>query len=159
MILALLEVNKLVANAFRDEDTASMLLNNRFLVLKKLISSRRTIVIIGKAGRTLKIASSTFSLSPGFPVPAGRARSSCSFRSLASIRRSSCGMLFRAYRSLRSNISRTLTRQSRWRLRSSRTPSVHPRASSSSRLWLVERCRAVAVMPSLRDGMSLVSTA
>lgn len=34
MILALLEVNELVPNAFRDEDTASVLLNNRFLVLK-----------------------------------------------------------------------------------------------------------------------------
>lgn len=33
MILALLEVNEFVTNAFRDEDTPSMLLHNGFFVL------------------------------------------------------------------------------------------------------------------------------
>lgn len=72
---------------------------------------------------------------------------------------SSWGMLSLANRSRRSNRSRIETRQSRWRLRSSRTPSSQALASSSSSACPDERCLAVECKPSFSSGTSFVSMA
>ena len=114
---------------------------------------------IGNGGfaLTLMIDCSSFSISPG--LTSGRPLRPASLTSLLSILRSSCGMLFFAYRSRRSNKSRTPTSVSRCRLKSSSTPSSHALASSSRRFWLVERCFAVEPIPSLSNGTSFVSVA
>lgn len=99
MVLALLEVDELVTDAFGDEYPPRMLLDNGFLVLQtpRVVSgTAQTDLARPWVSLTLKIESSTFSISPGLAVPAGRDRNSCSLRSLVSMRRSRCGMLFRA---------------------------------------------------------------
>jgi len=108
---------------------------------------------------TRRMASSTFSASPGFAIPSGLALMVWSFCSLFAMRFSRCGMLSLAYLSRLSNRSLMLTSESRCRFRSSSTPSSHPLASSSNndRPW--SKCLAVDARPSLRAGTSDVSQA
>lgn len=105
------------------------------------------------------IASTTFSISPGFTIPSGLARSEDNLVSFDAIRFSRYGMLSLSSLSLRSNRSRRLTSASRCRFRSSRTPWSHARDSSSIRLCAVRRCLLIACRPSLSNGTSLVSVA
>lgn len=67
VILTILEVEKLVTNAFFDENTASVLLYNGLFVLFHKVSLSFIKPI--KSLHTLKIDSSIFSISPGFTVP------------------------------------------------------------------------------------------
>src|SRR6266498_210274 len=151
VISAGLEREEFVADAFFDEYPSGMLSHDGFFILhmvKDNVLANKAFGVISRQHEidrlTLIIDSSTFSISPGFTVPSGRPLRPCSLFSFASILRSSCGILSLAYRSLRSNISRILTRQSLCFFRSSRTPSSHARASSSRRDCAVDMCFAVA---------------
>lgn len=153
-----LEEDDLVAHTLLNEHATSMLIDNRLLVLRQIVSTRSLSKGTSPRKLTFTIEFSTFSASPGFAA-SPFALIPCNLFSLCRILFSSCGILSLAKRSLRSNRSLKLTSPSRTLFKSSSTPSSHALPSSSSKLWLVPRCFAVALMPSFSSGTSFWSIA
>ena len=87
----MLEVDKLVAETFLDKDRPVVLIDNGFFVLLFVLACAQETVVRGNYSTVqlaLMIASTTFSISPGFTMPSGFARRAASLFSFVAIRRS-----------------------------------------------------------------------
>ena len=91
IVLGVLEVDKLVAETFLDKDRPVVLIDNGFFVLLFVLACAQETVVRGNYSTVqlaLMIASTTFSISPGFTMPSGFARRAASLFSFVAIRRS-----------------------------------------------------------------------